>query len=99
MNQNLPPKRQSGEITNFLLYAEARRRWPGYHVSQEMLTDAAKITGQPFHVPATNENCRDLYREMEDGNRARQREEATRRDLANMKRNFGPLETASGKGA
>ncbi len=100
MSQNPPQaKRLSGEITNPQLYIEARRRWPGHPVSQEVLADAAKLMGKPFYIPATIENCRELYKEMSSETRARERDEATRRDLAAMERNFGPLETASGKGA
>ena len=99
MSQNLPPKRLSGEITNPALYVEVRRRWPGHPVSQEMLADAAKMSDQPFYIPATHENCRALYGEMSSETRAREREEATRRDLAAMERNFGEMETAAGKGA
>ena len=99
MSQNLPPKRLSGEITNPALYVEVRRRWPGHPVSQEMLADAAKVSDQPFYIAATHENCRALYAEMSSETRAREREEATRRDLAAMERNFGEMETAAGKGA
>ena len=99
MSQNLPPKRLSGEITNPALYVEVRRRWPGHPVSQEMLADAAKVSDQPFYIAATHENCRALYAEMTQEARARERDETTRRDLSNMRRNFGPVEPASEKGA
>ena len=99
MSQNLPPKRLSGEITNPALYVEVRRRWPGHPVSQEMLADAAKVSDQPFYIAATHENCRALYAEMTQEARAREREKATRRDLAAMERNYGEMETAARKGA
>jgi hypothetical protein len=78
-------KRQLGEIGNPAVFAEARRLFPGYPVSEVLMDDAAKLSGLVRFVKATPALVKMGLSQLASEERIAARAANDRRDLDRIK--------------
>ena len=80
--------RPPGTIANPGLRAEAKRLWPGHPIGEQMLVDAAKLSGMPQYIAATPELARLGISQLVQEERARASQAGNARDLAAIQKRY-----------